>query len=203
MGRVRRSHPDSDLRAGSSSHDYPGRRGMLVRLGCIPQHHQGSNCQMEVVTCPAKLDVIGAMMDYPSIFLGGGISNCPDWQDDIIAKFYEARADVVLVNPRRTNFDITNPDMSRQQIGWEHNHLSRVDATLFWFPCETLCPITLFELAKQAALGKTIFVGCHPKYARKFDVEEQLRLMGCNVVVVDNIDDLVTQVVTWQKRWWP
>lgn len=202
MDRVRCCCPDAAVRRGTSDDDDPGGRGPVVRIGCVPQHHQGSNCQMEVVTCPEELVLIGPIADYPSVFLGGGISNCPDWQNDIIAKFAEAGSNVVLVNPRRSNFDITNPDMSKQQIGWEYNHLKAVDGTLFWFPCETLCPITLFELAKQAALGRRIFVGCHPNYARKFDVEEQLRLMGFKDPVVDNLDDLVAQVVAWEKEWW-
>jgi len=42
---------------------------------------------------------------------------------------------------------------------------------LIGFPCETLCPITLYELGTWSILsqqtGAKLFVGCHPEYKRK------------------------------------
>lgn len=169
---------------------------------------------MEIVTCPQKysdfiqtisLDQInlaskhhyeqGLYLLVRSLFLGGGISDCPNWQAEIIPRF--ANTNVILMNPRRDNFDITNQYMSVEQIHWEHEHLNTASAILFWFPAETLCPITLFELGKYATLGKRIFVGCHPDYARALDVRVQLKLIQPYTIVHDSIDSLVAEVHEW------
>lgn len=156
---------------------------------------------MKVVECPdilqsESLRVLHDGSLRPSIFLAGGISGCDDWQKEMIQRFKEQH--VTLINPRRRNFDITNPTMSSEQIEWEHDHLERANAILFWFPFATLCPITLFELGKYAAkCRKTIFVGCHSAYARKFDVEKQLSLIRPEIVVHDNFQDLVDEAVDW------
>ncbi len=49
---------------------------------------------------------------------------------------------------------------------WEHDHLRRAKAIMFWFPSETLCPITLYELGAWTILarqtGTKLFVGADP-----------------------------------------
>lgn len=151
---------------------------------------------MRVVQCPDKIEDI-VTQDDTVIFLGGGISNCPDWQKEMIQRFKTYPDDLILVNPRRENFDVSNPKESEFQIDWEHHHLSFSSAVLFWFPYHTLCPITLYELGMQAGMQNTFFVGCHPAYARKFDVEHQLILAGHPLPVVDNFAALVEQVKFW------
>lgn len=153
---------------------------------------------MKVITCPERLDqetVLSA--DNSLVFVADGISNCPDWQKEMIARYKDIDDNLVLINPRRTSFAIEDPAESSFQIEWEHDHLHIADAVLFWFPFETLCPITLFELGVAAAKGEPIFVGCHPAYARKFDVEKQLSLIRSDVVVRDNFEDLVNDVKKW------
>jgi hypothetical protein len=142
---------------------------------------------MNEIKCPANLN------DYStsSIFLGGGITDCPDWQEEICRLL--SNNDVNLVNPRRSDFDVTNPNMSKEQIRWEYEHLSKCDAIMFWFPMETLCPITLYELGFHAG-KKKLFVGCHPDYKRKFDVTEQLRLVDSSIIVKDSLESLVEQI---------
>jgi hypothetical protein len=107
----------------------------------------------------------------PSVFLAGGISNCADWQSTLAEKFAITCPNLVLLNPRRKNFDVSDHSESERQIKWEFNHLRKSSAILFWFPSETLCPITLFELGQWSALagllGKRLFVGCDPQYQRK------------------------------------
>ena len=144
---------------------------------------------MNEIKCPKELQFDN---NVPSIFLGGGITDCPDWQQDVCnaLKSY----DVDLVNPRRHEFDITNPNMSSGQIKWEYEHLSRCNYIIFWFPSETLCPITLYELGFYASKGKKLFVGCHPEYKRRFDVIEQLKCANSDIKVNDNFDDLLTDV---------
>ena len=80
----------------------------------------------------------------PAVFLAGGITACSGWQQEIVAHLHDLP--VVILNPRRANFPIDDPTAAPQQIEWEHRHLRKADAIAFWFPCETLCPITLYEL---------------------------------------------------------
>jgi hypothetical protein len=52
---------------------------------------------------------------------------------------------------------------------WEHDHLRRSKAIMFWFPSETLCPITLYELGAWTILarqtGTKLFVGAEPHHS--------------------------------------
>ena len=72
------------------------------------------------------------------IFMAGGITNCPDWQNEIMWILDGMGMDnLVLLNPRRKNFPIGDPDASYDQIKWEFDNLRAADAILFWFPKET------------------------------------------------------------------
>lgn len=151
---------------------------------------------MNVIECPTTL--LTDHSDNFSIFLAGGISNCPDWQKEMIQRF--KAEDVTLINPRRYSFNIEDPTMSAQQIDWEHDHLEQADAILFWFPFETLCPITLFELGKYSQAGKPLFVGCHPAYARAFDVKHQLSLIRPDVTVHDSWEPMIAEAIHWNRH---
>lgn len=142
-----------------------------------------------------------------SLFIAGGISNCANWQGDFISLLKDT--DLTCFNPRRKAFDMNDPEASRRQIEWEYKYLGLSMATAFWFPCETLCPITLFELGDQLKIMertdgpsskpklRSIFVGCHPGYARKLDVEIQVGLRRKDIVVVDSLEKLAGQVIQW------
>lgn len=123
-------------------------------------------------------DILPPSFSKPSIFVAGGISDCPDWQEDIVSIIDLSKYDVI--NPRRVGgFDRTGAT-AEAQITWEAYALDRVSTYLFWFPKETLCPITLFELGKVLEMAKqasiSIIVGWHENYAREFDLRVQLRL---------------------------
>ena len=128
----------------------------------------------------------------PSVFLAGGISGCDDWQARM-AKML-APLDVVVLNPRRAHFPVDDPATAEAQIRWEHRHLRRAGARLFWFPGATLCPITLYELGAWSMVPGPLFVGVDPAYARRRDVEIQTMLARPDVRVVDSLHDLARQV---------
>jgi hypothetical protein len=132
-----------------------------------------------------------------SLFLAGGITNCPNWQLQFIELLGDAN--LVILNPRRKNFSADNSDIEEEQIKWEYEHLKKASAVLFWFPKETLCPITLYELGKQSADKKPVFIGIHPDYKRKRDVEIQTRLARPEIRIVYSLKDLTEQI----KRWSP
>jgi len=139
----------------------------------------------------APTDYIGG---GPSLFLAGGITNCPDWQAEMRGLL--AGFDVTILNPRRRDFDVGNPDAAGAQIAWEFHHLRKASAILFWFPRETLCPIVLYELGAWSMTDKPIFVGVHPGYVRRQDVVLQTRLARPDVEIVDNLEAIAEQVIS-------
>lgn len=128
-----------------------------------------------------------------SLFLAGGISGCVNWQSEMVHLL--TKSDWVLLNPRRTDFPIDNPAAASAQIKWEYDHLRKASAILFWFPCETLCPITLYELGTWSMTNKPLFVGIHPDYQRIQDVEIQTALARPDVQIVYSLPALANQVL--------
>ncbi len=150
------------------------------------------------------MEYIEALTDYHpsttgrSLFLAGGITGCLDWQALVCKQL--ADTDLVLLNPRRAAFPIHDPAAAEQQIIWEYRHLRRATAVLFWFPAETLCPITLYELGAWSMTTKPIFVGVHPAYQRRQDVAIQSRLSRPEIQVVDSLEALIAQARRFAGR---
>lgn len=116
------------------------------------------------------------------LFLAGGISNCPDWQREVLQQFKNFQ--ITIVNPRRSSFDTSNPKESEVQIEWEHRWLRKATEIMFWFPKETLCPITLFEYGGALERFQKLFVGCHREYQRSEDLVIQTRLSKLKTLTV-------------------
>jgi len=99
--------------------------------------------------------------------------------------------------------DIKDKNLSPLQIEWEYRRLREMSAIMFYFPKETLCPITLYELGSWMILSQQtntkLFIQCHPEYARVMDVQVQVKLVNINieVVVSSNFDTLLNQIETW------
>jgi len=131
-----------------------------------------------------------------TVFLAGGISGCADWQQMLIAKLTGTM--VTAVNPRRPYGIAMEGPEAVDQIAWERRwlmHPHQIDIISFWFPEETLCPITLLELGKALMLPKDVrvVVGCHPNYQRRFDVIEQCKERP-EITVVDTLHDLAGEI---------
>ena len=136
---------------------------------------------MKYIECPEIFKSESHDDFRKTLFLGGGISGCPDWQLEMVNLLKDT--DLIIVNPRRKKFDLSDKSMTISQIHWEYSHLKICHARLFWFPCETLCPITLFELGKFCEEAAPLFVGCHPDYKRKLDIEIQMKLAGRTIPI--------------------
>jgi hypothetical protein len=152
-------------------------------------------------TCPDEMDIRELSTlerDYFTIFLAGGITNCPDWQKELIEKLKDVN--VILFNPRRAEkFDPNDHKTHEEQVAWEWKYLQQADYVSFWFPCETLCPITLFELGaacEREHEGKqSIFVGAHPDYAKLETVKYQLhKYMALDEPLATTINELADQI---------
>ena len=131
-----------------------------------------------------------------SLFLAGGITECPDWQSELVEIL--KNENITLLNPRRRNFPNT-PDASEKQIIWEHEHLRKATAISFWFPKETLCPITLYELGTWSMTDKPLFIGVNPDYQRRRDVEIQTKLARPEIKIVYYLEKLASQIKNWTK----
>jgi len=110
------------------------------------------------------------------VFIGGGISNCPRWQDEIADLLIPTNH--TIFNPRRVGDLAKDGDEAAQQIEWEYKALDLSTILLFWFPKESVCPITLFEYGKALAWAergfiRKLIVGRDPEYPRVFDLDTQ------------------------------
>lgn len=93
------------------------------------------------------IDVLpAARWQEPTLFLGGGITNCANWQQEMCQLLNDTN--LTVLNPRRKHFPMDDPSAAEEQIVWEFNHMGLAKAIMFWFSHETLCPITLFEYGK-------------------------------------------------------
>jgi len=144
---------------------------------------------MKVYTPQKNQEVI--MKPESSIFLAGGISNCPDWQSKIIPLFKDT--DVTLFNPRRPFINFLSEEESSFQIEWEVKYLTLCHKILFWFPKESICPITLFELGMYS--DKNIFIGVEKGYTRSYDVKKQMELARSDIEIVDSLETLVLKIL--------
>lgn len=182
--------------------------GLERALTQPPQIHASVDRKKLAVTQPgdsgkryveAPKRYLPGVADPPAVFLAGGITGCPDWQQEA-RRLLEASPCVVL-NPRRPDFPIGEPSAAWFQIDWEFRHLRKAKAVLFWFPKETLCPIALYELGAWSMTRKPIFVGAHPEYQRRQDVVIQTDMARPGVKVVDSVGALVEQFKAWLPEW--
>lgn len=131
---------------------------------------------------------------HPSVFLAGGITDCPDWQK--IAAKPLIDSGYIVMNPRRENFPIEDPTAAEAQIKWEFRHLHYANVVLFWFPASpSPQPIALYELGFHAAKGTDIAVGCSPGYSRKADVYHQMRLARPHLTVRSSLSETIADAM--------
>jgi hypothetical protein len=130
----------------------------------------------------------------PSLFLAGGITGCPDWQREMVAGLQDLS--LVIFNPRRAHFP-QHWNVDREQIEWEYTYLRKTTAISFWFPQETLCPITLYELGAWSMTNKKIFLGVHPNYQRIQDIKIQTALVRPEIALVQTLEELNRSIRSW------
>jgi hypothetical protein len=142
---------------------------------------------MRYIECPEELAEV-----ENGLFLAGGISGCADWQAEMVDLL--RNTNYTLLNPRRKNFPMDDPSARKKQSAWEYKYLRKAQKILFWFSPETLNPVVLYELGAWSMTDKPIFVGIHPDYQRRQDVEIQTALARPDVEIVYSLDVLAEQV---------
>ena len=130
----------------------------------------------KVITAPETEYSLEVETAKYKVFLAGGITNCPDWQSQVIEKM-KYIPDVVIYNPRRQEFDVSNPNESEKQIIWEHKHLEQADIIAFWFSAGSDNPIVLYEYGKYIRSDKKLIVGADSDYSRIKDVYTQTKVI--------------------------
>lgn len=148
---------------------------------------------------------------WPTLFVAGGIFGTLNWQSEYLEMLKDI--DGLAFNPRRPKFDVVGQTVENEQISWEARYLAFANAASFWFPKETECPITLYELGRWTPVQvvgvddddnsspiiakKRLFIGVHPEYPRRVDVEIQTRLARPRLKIVYSLEDLAKQVRAW------
>ena len=136
----------------------------------------------------------------PSVFLAGGITDCPEWQNEII-KHLDLFHFGTLFNPRRKDFDITIKDAAKKQVTWEFNALEVCNIFSIWFSDgKSVQPICMYELgrnvtrfAEHQKLDR-VLIGVDPKYKRKEDVYIQMELLGIVNPIVCSLEAHAKQI---------
>jgi hypothetical protein len=131
-----------------------------------------------------------------SLFLAGGITGCPDWQSTMLAQLSDLP--LVIFNPRRAHFS-QEEEAAREQILWEYTYLRKASAIAFWFPQETLCPITLYEFGSWSMTTKKLFPGVHPHYQRIQDLRVQTALVRPDLSFVESLTELLQEIRSWAQ----
>lgn len=147
------------------------------------------------IESPNKIDSISSLERI--VFFAGGITGCPDWQSEMRTMLMSFSG--TIFNPRRADFPMNDPNAAKEQITWEYNALRTANEILFWFPCETVCPIVLYELGAWSMTQKKIYVGIHPNYQRRQDVEIQTGLACPEVEIVYSLEDLAHQIICRER----
>jgi len=167
---------------------------------------------MQVIVPPAPVLSAAASHGKTEVFLAGGITNCPEWQDELIAqltaKIKDPSNTIVLYNPRRKDFDVKDPNASREQITWEFYALNQADIFTMWFAATEKSdqPICFYELGRHVTRllaqqrSGDIIVGYDPLFRRKQDVDIQLELLSDKynrtIKICKGFDEYVNSIVS-------
>lgn len=150
---------------------------------------------MKVVKAPNRLKLDPHEVSHTWIFLAGSIEMgaAANWQDEITEKL--KNHPVVLLNPRRDNWDPTwkqeigNPQFC-EQVEWELDMLEQSDLIYMYFDPNTKSPVSLLEFGLFARTGKLV-VNCPDGFWRKGNVDITCRRYG--IRQVNSIDEFISR----------
>lgn len=154
---------------------------------------------MIVVTAPENYEKKSTDI---CVFLAGGITNCSDWQSEVIDMLSNITNsdNLVIFNPRRDNFDVKNPNETIKQITWEFKMIEMCDIFSIYFCGNTDSdqPICFYELGRNIARMQMkypgswddrIIVSCSKEFKRYRDVQLQTLLATNNNPKINKIPD--------------
>jgi hypothetical protein len=147
---------------------------------------------IKVVIAPEELYTLSKRKAI-KIFLSGGISTGPNWQQEFIdgcKNKLKKDNHVIFYNPRRESIDLSSKSEAENQIVWEFEHLEQVDRIVFWFPKGLFNPAALYELGRYVG-KKEVIIGIDPESESKIDIELQSKLAGYKKKFANSIPELV------------
>lgn len=151
---------------------------------------------MRIITAPEKYNKSD---NDVTVFLAGGITNCRNWQKEIISRIEKNTHyfcdSLIVFNPRRENFPIDDKSAAFQQIEWEYEMLENCDIfSMYFCSGESDQPICMYELGRNILRMQMrfpsdwqdrIIVSVEDGYRRKQDVLIQTSLSTGNKVFVN------------------
>ena len=152
---------------------------------------------MRVITAPEPLDIRD---DEVAVFLAGGITDCPNWQKKVIDRLgtHIDCINLVVLNPRRKNFPIDDPNAAEEQITWEFTALEQMDIfSMYFCSGNSDQPICMYELGRNIVRMQMCFpvdwedriiIASEPNYRRVQDVIIQTALATGNKIDVRGVD---------------
>ena len=121
---------------------------------------------------------------YHSVFLGGGITGCADWQKEVCNFLKDD--EITIFNPRRDKFNVLDNTLTTQQIKWEFERLECCDIfSMYFCNSDSVQPICMYELGRNIVRMQSrfpltwqhrIIVNVEPGYKREEDVYWQMVL---------------------------
>lgn len=129
-----------------------------------------------------------------TIFLAGAIDmgKAKDWQTEVTEKILEDNDDVIILNPRRDDWDSSweqtiENDKFREQVEWELDAMEAADLIIMVFTKDSKAPISLLELGLHLKDDKMV-VCCEEGFYRKGNVDIVCKRWG--VPVHTSLDEL-------------
>ena len=136
-----------------------------------------------------------------SVFLAGAIDNgtARDWRSELMEYFDgdDRYNGLVFYNPLADNWD-PNLQMSitcerfEQQVNWELDMLRNAFLVVFFFPAESVAPISLFELGFVCDEPDRVMVVAEEGYWRRGNLEVICNRQG--IVLGKDLVDMVTWI---------
>ena len=131
---------------------------------------------------------------YIPVFLAGGITNCKEWQKEVIKEL--EFDDISIFNPRQEHFDVTDKSASYKQIVWEFERLEQMGIFSMYFCNDNSDqPICMYELGRNIVRMQNRFprdwqdrivISVEEGYRRKTDVVIQTQLCAPQLFVDTN-----------------
>ena len=150
---------------------------------------------MHIITAPSKIEY---NQNFIYVFLAGGITKCYNWQEDVIDSLLSNQIfdknildRIVILNPRRSTFNINDATVTFEQIKWEYDAINNCDIfSMYFCNSESVQPICLYELGRiiendNFNINNTI-ISIENGYQREYDVIVRTALHSGSYILTTN-----------------
>lgn len=101
-----------------------------------------------------------------------------------------------MTKPKETPH--SEPFEYKTMLEWENAYIDRCQAVMFWFPWESSCAESMFQLGRLARDRRIVlFVGAHPNYRCRESLVQLMKYVRPEVLVASTFEKLMSQLVGW------